>query len=1011
MPNAEDVRELLDFTSQLPWGPARSSQVAQAVVWADALEGEPELQIDAYLALTLSYQQGNEEWKALAPVSLLLSRFEKNSADFTPEQTEELAWLFKSAVAAAGRNPAVSIEQIDELITSLATFVSGQGFSMHAVHGVRAMIGLRTGRLDDAREALTLWRSTPSDQISDCEGCDPMKQINEAVAHKDWERAVATAMPLFDEEGACGAQPHGIRAKAMIPLLMSGRPDAAWEAHIRSYRHHRGVANSIDYIGLHLEYLVRSGRWQRALEILRDSIGMTSSLESASLLADYLPAAALTAIEATRRGHGNEAFGALCTGQSQWCQGPQLDVNTPLSEAAEKLSQWALDVASLFDQRNGNDYYTHLAREVLEAGPVDEQAETRAQGEWQLELVGERETMPDPLSTIEGEELPAQQVSSRTARAQAETIDQSNPYPPIDYSLPPLPASMQEAFDRYAAQTDVIGYNVETNLLTDWCLVNTLNVDELHFDESDPQAALSFASFSKTLLSLRKEHEKFQSVYERVAPVIHSMAEDAPLVTPGFFARIFGRSQASFSRKDLSITQLELLRYSCELDRYSWLGMEAPSDLQKDAVALCDTFVSQIASMASALNRGATKAEDIAAIIDCLCTCGEIFLDSEKSKQALKALDTIESLKPACLHSGTSEAAFMRTLSLEGAQLYLEIGDYRRAAQLADQTLRLETHCDPYTAFFARLIICTASIKAYESAEAVSQALRLSEIITRTPLRSLGLSAATIISDAFEGVHRIEEAIEILEQTISRAGDSPFARLLIALIRLTLAGYYLSIDQDEDAYETAMEAIDPLVASGNLRTASRAGSLANDAAKRLHDRPKRLAAIERALEIAKAFKAPHDVIALTRMAAKTYVDTPTGKVSEADKERALQAVDTGAAWLDSFTEEIDPEEMAFLRAGVTYIKGWVYMTSHDPYPAIPLLQEAFTLQKEIKDAENYVFPLAALSQCYSELGDTDALHNLLIEVKETIKTTSLHSGKLRTLAREIEKELSGQGEA
>ena len=489
------------------------------------------------------------------------------------------------------------------------------------------------------------------------------------------------------------------------------------------------------------------------------------------------------------------------------------------------------------------------------------------------------------------------------------------------------------------------------------------------------------------------------------------MAEDDPLVTPGFFARIFGRSQATFGRKDLSTTQLELLRYSCELDRYSWLGMEAPSDLQKDAVALCDTFVSQIASIAPTLNRGATKSEDIAAIIDCLCTCGEIFLDSGKSKQALNALDTIESLKPACLHAGTSEAAFMRTLSLEGAQLYLEIGDYRRAAQLADQALRLETRCDPYTAFFARLVICTASIKAYESAEAVSQALRLSEIITRTPLRSLGLSAATIISDAFEGAHRIEEAIELLEQTISRTGDSSFARLLTALIRLTLASYYLSIDQDEEAYETAMAAIDPLVASGNLRAASRAGSLANDAAKRLHDRPKRLAAIERALEIAKAFKAPHDVIALTRMAAKTYVETPTGKVSEADKERALQAVDAGSTWLDSFTEEIDPQERAFLRAGITYIKGWVYMTSHDHYPAIPLLQEAFALQKEIKDAENYVFPLAALSQCYSELGDTDALHNLLIEVKETIKTTSLHSGKLRALAREIEKELSGEGEA
>ena len=70
---------------------------------------------------------------------------------------------------------------------------------------------------------------------------------------------------------------------------MSGRPEAAWEAYIRSYRHHRGVANSIDYIGLHLEYLVCSGRWQRALEILRDSIGLTSLPEVPYFLPSIFP--------------------------------------------------------------------------------------------------------------------------------------------------------------------------------------------------------------------------------------------------------------------------------------------------------------------------------------------------------------------------------------------------------------------------------------------------------------------------------------------------------------------------------------------------------------------------------------------------------------------------------------------------------------------------------------------------------------------------------------------------
>ena len=331
MPNAQEVRELLEYASQLPWAPSRSAQVAQAAMWADALEGETDLKIDAYLELTMSYQQGNEEWKALAPLSTLLNMFEKNPMDFDAEQIEELAWLYKGTVSAAGRNPAVSREQLEELTTGLAQFVSEQGFSMHVVHGVRVMLALRKGDLDEAREALTLWRATPRDEICDCAGCDPEKQIAEATAHKDWERAVATAMPLFDEEGACAAQPYSIRAHAMIPLLMSGRPDTAWEAHVRSYNHHRGSANAMDLLGTHMEFLVRSGRWQRALDILRDSIALTSQAENASLLMDYLRGAALAAREASRRGKGEDPLGALCTGHSQWCEGPRLDANTPLS--------------------------------------------------------------------------------------------------------------------------------------------------------------------------------------------------------------------------------------------------------------------------------------------------------------------------------------------------------------------------------------------------------------------------------------------------------------------------------------------------------------------------------------------------------------------------------------------------------------------------------------------------------------------------------------------------------
>lgn len=1009
MPNAQEVRDLLEYASQLPWAPSRSAQIAQAAMWADALEGETDLKIDAYLELTMSYQQGNEEWKALAPLSTLLNMFEKNPADFDADQIEELAWLYKGTVSAAGRNPAVSREQLEELTTGLAQFVSEQGFSMHVVHGVRVMLALRKGDLDEAREALTLWRATPRDEICDCAGCDPEKQIAEATARKDWERAVATAMPLFDEEGACAAQPYSIRAHAMIPLLMSGRPDTAWEAHVRSYHQHRGSANAMDILGTHMEFLVRSGRWQRALDILRDSIALTSQAESASLLMDYLRGAALTAREAAKRGKGEDPLGALCTGHSQWCEGPRLDANTPLSEVADRLSGWALDVAALFDRRNGNDYCTVLTREIIEAGPVDEEAEKRANSEWRFELVGERESMPEPISTVEGQD--ARPIPpSRSSRGKSETIDETDPYPAVDYDVPKPPASMREAFERYMAIGDAIGFSVENNVLTDWALASSENIADLDFDTSNPEEALLFANFAKTLMTLGKQYSAFEGIYARVAPVIASMSDDAPVAIPGFFAKVFGRAGTIMSRKELFSSQLELLKYSCEFSRLSWQGEEVSADFRASVREFLDRFTSQIAQMVPTINRGKISAFDLSTIEDSLSTCGENYLECGDIEKAMHSLDIFESLKPACVRSGTKPEAFKRTILLERAELALEAQDFRRAAQSADQVLRSTTQ-DPYTAFFARLIICVASLKAGESAEAASQATRMNEIISRTPLRSLGLASTKFITDAFVAVRRREEAIEILEQAILSCTGSWFGKTMTALLRTALAEYYLNIDNDQEAFDTATAAIPGLIECGCFPTASRAGEIANKAAEELGDRSLRLTAITNALKVAERMNDHSSVIALRRMQANLYLNVPSGTPSDDDKDQALLAAEAGISWLDSHSETIDSEELIFLRAGIEYIRGWVYMKRNEPEIAIPILRQSHEMQKEIKDSQNYPFPLAALADCYTQLGDTDALRDLVTELNETAKKAHSSGSKLRALARDIEKQLSDQGEA
>ena len=135
MSSIQEVKDILKRTSSMPWGPTRSAEVAQAAVLADALEDEEALQLEVYLELALCYQQGNEEWKALAPTAWCLTRFEENPAAFDADQVHDLAWLYKNAVTAAGRNPAVSREQALELSAGLGRFFQDQGFSMHSVHG------------------------------------------------------------------------------------------------------------------------------------------------------------------------------------------------------------------------------------------------------------------------------------------------------------------------------------------------------------------------------------------------------------------------------------------------------------------------------------------------------------------------------------------------------------------------------------------------------------------------------------------------------------------------------------------------------------------------------------------------------------------------------------------------------------------------------------------------------------------------------------------------------------
>ena len=125
MTTREDILERLAYADALGHGPQTSALIAEAVSWADAL-GDEDLRFATRLALTEAYQQGNEAWKALAPFSWNLGRYQRRPEAFDDAQVRTLHWHFKWAVAVAGAGRALGYVCAPVLLQRVAARCVGE---------------------------------------------------------------------------------------------------------------------------------------------------------------------------------------------------------------------------------------------------------------------------------------------------------------------------------------------------------------------------------------------------------------------------------------------------------------------------------------------------------------------------------------------------------------------------------------------------------------------------------------------------------------------------------------------------------------------------------------------------------------------------------------------------------------------------------------------------------------------------------------------------------------------
>ncbi|MFE3454528.1 hypothetical protein ACFXJ8_36955 [Nonomuraea sp. NPDC059194] len=351
-----DIEEMLDQARQMPYGEARSVLLEQAL---KAAGHDPELAFEVRLELTEAYQYGAEPAKSFATFSRSVAEYDADPGRWSDWQTYSLLWQFKWIVSDMRRFPEIPLQRAYDALAEMERRYVEAGYGLHAVHTQRTYVAEHIGDGAAADEWFHLWQTTPRDDMSDCEGCDPSGK----VWHLSWmgrdEEAIELAAPVVAGQLTCHVQPQGILSNLLLPYVRTGRLDEAAAAHLRAYRLVQGDANYVDDFGDHMEFCALTGNETRGLEILQRELPLLERSPTPSDRMHFAGCAALLLRRLEDLGHGGLTVRRNGT-------------DVPVGRLREELEADARALAARFDARNGTGEQSRRLEVRLAAEPLVE---------------------------------------------------------------------------------------------------------------------------------------------------------------------------------------------------------------------------------------------------------------------------------------------------------------------------------------------------------------------------------------------------------------------------------------------------------------------------------------------------------------------------------------------------------------------------------------------------------------------------------------------------------------
>ncbi|MFJ6405952.1 hypothetical protein ACIQK9_10570 [Streptomyces hydrogenans] len=230
---SEAVVEALRENQERPHGLPRAITAGELVEAAEVFE-KPDVLVTALLELMTAYEFTGEQRESPVAFARILRLWDSTPESFSPYEAHQVFWRFTWVTTSLLQVPEMPLTAIGGWLDQMRDRYEAAGHGVRPVAAMRCHLAHHTGT--GAADAYDLWATRPRTGLSDCEACEIRHRAWHHVAEGDDTAALDTWRPVLDGGQVCSEEPRMRQARALLPLLRTGRTDEARSHHLTGCR-------------------------------------------------------------------------------------------------------------------------------------------------------------------------------------------------------------------------------------------------------------------------------------------------------------------------------------------------------------------------------------------------------------------------------------------------------------------------------------------------------------------------------------------------------------------------------------------------------------------------------------------------------------------------------------------------------------------------------------------------------------------------------------------------------